>query len=118
MAMLPLLLVSCHKDEDDLFSTALIMLDAGEGFTVERMQGTLRLTNLNTRQVVSTADFEGNIARLQVLRGAYSALVEGSVQIKTAEGRSEVRQFRATADYMALDKEDINTATLQMIWMQ
>ena len=49
VALLGLVLTSCHQDEDDLFTTAAITLTAEQGTTIERVQGTVRLTNLNTR---------------------------------------------------------------------
>ena len=117
VALLGMVLTSCHQDEDDLFTTAAITLAAGEGTTVERVQGTVQLTNLNTRQVTTTAEFDGNIARVTLLRGAYSVLVEGSMQYKNANGETSVRQFRATSDYLEFASKSLNVATLNIVWM-
>lgn len=117
VALLGMVLTSCHQDEDDLFTTAAITLAAGEGTTVERVQGTVQLTNLNTRQVTTTAEFDGNIARVTLLRGAYSVLVEGSMQYKDAKGETSVRQFRATSDYLEFASKSLNVATLNIVWM-
>ncbi len=110
-------LVSCHQDEDYIFTTAAIELKAADDITIERVQGTVTLTNLNTRQVVTSAEFSGNIAQLQVLRGAYTALIEGSIQYRDASGNIAIRQFRASADYLSLEKKEINTATLNITWL-
>lgn len=117
VALLGMVLTSCHQDEDDLFTTAAITLAAGEGTTVERVQGTVQLINLNTRQVTTTAEFDGNIARVTLLRGAYSVLVEGSMQYKDANGETSVRQFRATSDYLEFASKSLNVATLNIVWM-
>lgn len=117
VALLGMVLTSCHQDEDDLFTTAAITLAAEEGTTVERVQGTVQLTNLNTRQVTTTAEFDGNIARVTLLRGAYSVLVEGSMQYKDANGETSVRQFRATSDYLEFASKSLNVATLNIVWM-
>lgn len=117
VALLGMVLTSCHQDEDDLFTTAAITLAAEQGTTVERVQGTVQLTNLNTRQVTTTAEFDGNIARVTLLRGAYSVLVEGSVQYKDANGETSVRQFRATSDYLEFASKSLNVATLNIVWM-
>lgn len=117
VALLGMVLTSCHQDEDDLFTTAAITLTAEEGTTVERVQGTVQLTNLNTRQVTTTAEFDGNIARVTLLRGAYSVLVEGSMQYKDANGETSVRQFRATSDYLEFASKSLNVATLNIVWM-
>ncbi len=117
VALLGMVLTSCHQDEDDLFTTAAITLAAEQGTTVERVQGTVQLTNLNTRQVTTTAEFDGNIARVTLLRGAYSVLVEGSMQYKDANGETSVRQFRATSDYLEFASKSLNVATLNIVWM-
>lgn len=117
VALLGMVLTSCHQDEDDLFTTAAITLTAEEGTTVERVQGTVQLTNLNTRQVTTTAEFDGNIARVTLLRGVYSVLVEGSMQYKDANGETSVRQFRATSDYLEFASKSLNVATLNIVWM-
>lgn len=117
VALLGMVLTSCHQDEDDLFTTAAITLAAEQGTTVERVQGTVQLTNLNTRQVTTTAEFDGNIARATLLRGAYSVLVEGSMQYKDANGETSVRQFRATSDYLEFASKSLNVATLNIVWM-
>lgn len=118
VAMLGLVLNACHQDEDDLFTTVAITLATEEGTTVERVQGTVQLTNLNTRQVTTSAVFDGNIARVTLLRGAYSVLVEGSIQYKDAHGTTAVRQFRATSDYLEFASKSLHVATLNVIWMQ
>ena len=117
LALLGMVLASCHQDEDDLFTTVAITLTAEEGTTVERVQGTVQLTNLNTRQVTTTAEFDGNIARVSLLRGVYSVLVEGSMQYKDANGKTSVRQFRATSDYLEFASKSLNVATLNIVWM-
>ena len=117
VALLGMVLTSCHQDEDDLFTTTAITLAAEQGTTVERVQGTGQLTNLNTRQVTTTAEFDGNIARVTLLRGAYSVLVEGSMQYKDANGETSVRQFRATSDYLEFASKSLNVATLNIVWM-
>ena len=117
VALLGMVLASCHQDEDDLFTTAAITLTAEEGTTVERVQGTVQLTNLNTRQVTTTAEFDGNIARVSLLRGVYSVLVEGSMQYKDAHGATGVRQFRATSDYLEFVSKSLNVATLNIVWI-
>ena len=110
-------LISCHQDEDDIFTIAAIELKAEEGITIERIQGTVTLTNLNTKQIVTSAEFNGNTAQVQLLRGAYTALVEGSIQYHDANGNTAIRQFRASTSYLALEKKEINTATLNITWL-
>lgn len=113
-----MLMTACHQDVDTLFTSASISLVTGEDIVIQRVQGTLTLTNLNTRQVTTSAEFTGNVAHVQVLRGAYAALVEGSLQYQDSNGVTSVRQFRASADYIGLHEENDNTANLDIIWME
>lgn len=115
--LMGVVLSSCHQDEDEIFAYADVALNVDEDIDIERVQGTVCLTNLNTRQVTSSADFNGNVSCIQILRGVYSVLVEGSIQYKDANGKTVVRQFRANTDYVAFEKEGVNVTTLQIIWM-
>ncbi len=117
MLLMGLVLNSCHQDEDELFTYTDVTLDTEDDISIERVQGTVSLTNLNTKQVTSSAEFNDNVSRIQILRGVYSVLVEGSIQYKDVNGKTKVRQFRASTDYVALEKEDTNVTTLQIIWM-
>lgn len=93
------LLTACHTDEDDYYTTVAVTVDAPEGVTVRQMQGTVRLTNLNNRQTYSTSAFSGTTAALEVMRGVYSADVEGSVRYTDAGGRERTATFRAATSY-------------------
>lgn len=117
MVMTSLLMLSCHQDEDDIFTNANIVLQEQSGISIERVQGTVSLTNLNTKQVVTASDFDGNVAKVHLLRGSYTILVEGSIQYKDAQGVTQVRLFRASTDYVGLEKENFNEIYLDIIWM-
>jgi len=115
--MVGMVFASCHQDEDTLFADVVVALQAEEGVTIERVQGTVSLTNLNSKQVFTISTFDGNVARGNILRSSYSILVEGTAQYKDASGQTQVRQFRASTDYVGLEKEGLNETTLNMIWM-
>lgn len=110
-------LTACHQDEDDIFAQVAITLSAGDTVTIERIQGTARLTNLNTKQVTTTSDFDVATLHLTLLRSSYSADVEGLVRYRNAQGRAYTRSMRAHSDYMALEKKGGNEAILQIIFM-
>ena len=78
---------------------------------------TVSLTNLNTTQIFTVSSFEGNIARASILRGSYAILVEGTAQYHDASGKTYIRMFRASTDYVGLEKEGHNEAMLNIIWM-
>ena len=58
--ILALAITSCAPVEDDIFATARITVATGEDLMITRVQAQTKLTNVNTRQVLSSADFEGN----------------------------------------------------------
>lgn len=117
MVMGSLLLSSCHQDEDEIFTYANIVLQGESGIKIERVQGTINLTNLNTKQVVTASDFDGNVAHVNLLRGSYTILIEGSIQYKDAQGMTQVKMFRASTDYAGLEKKQSNEIYLDIIWM-
>jgi len=115
---LSLLLTACHQDEDELFATASITLSAGDTLSIERVQGTARLTNLNSKQVTTSSDFSAATLSLPLLRSSYSADVEGLVRYRNALGQTMTKRMRAHSDYIALEKKDHNHATLNIIFLE
>lgn len=113
-----LLLAGCHQDEDDIFATATITLTADDGMTIERVQGTARITNLNSKQVITTSDFDVATLNLQLLRSSYSVDVEGLVRYRNADGEVSTKSMRAHSDYLALDKKGHNEAMLTIIFLE
>lgn len=113
-----LLLTACHQDEDELFATASITLSAGDTLSIERVQGTARLTNLNSKQVTTSSDFNAATLSLPLLRSSYSADVEGLVRYRNALGQTMTKRMRVHSDYIALEKKDHNHATLNIIFLE
>lgn len=111
-------LVSCHKDEDDIFTQADIVLTAGDGQTIEQVQGTARITNLNSKQVVTTSDFDVSTIRLQLIRSSYSVDVEGLVRYRDQDGRTDMKHMRAHSDYIDLSATGYNQAVLSIIFLE
>lgn len=111
-------LSSCHKDEDDILTNADIVLSAGEGMTIEQIQGTARITNLNSKQVTTTSDFNGATIHLQLMRSSYSADVEGLVRYHDQTGQSYIKHMRAHSDYIDLSARGYNQAVLDIIFLE
>lgn len=111
-------LMSCHKDEDDIFTQADIVLTAGDGQTIEQVQGTARITNLNSKQVVTTSDFDVSTIRLQLIRSSYSVDVEGLVRYRDQDGRTYTKHMRAHSDYINLSATGYNQALLPIIFLE
>ena len=116
MAM-TLALSACHQDNDDYMTLATIQLDGGEGVTIERVQAMAHITNLNTKHVVSTADFTGAQVRIELLRGAYQVSIEGVLSYTDQTGNKRIRSFRAVSDYVELVGTDTSKATINIIYL-
>ena len=112
-----LALAACHQDNDDYMTLATIQLDGGEGVTIERVQAMAHITNLNTKHVVSTADFTGAQVRIELLRGAYQVSIEGVLSYTDQTGNKRIRSFRAVSDYVELVGTDTSKATINIIYL-
>lgn len=112
-----LALTACHQDNDDYMTLATIQLDGGEGVTIERVQAMAHITNLNTKHVVSTADFTGAQVKIELLRGAYQVSIEGVLSYTDQTGNKRIRSFRAVSDYVELVGTDTSKATINIIYL-
>lgn len=110
-------MTACHQEENDLFATAIINLAVDDGITITQIQAQAELTNVNTRQVTTTANFDGAVLRVELLRGAYQVLIEGVATCQDATGNIRFRQFRAQTDYVELAGTGSNATSLNLIFL-
>lgn len=96
---LAVLLASCGADHDDYTTRAVVVIDVPDSVRVERMQGTATFTNLNSRQRTMASTFSGTSIQVELLRGAYSIDVEGSLRYTDALGAAHAGTFRAATSY-------------------
>ena len=112
-----LALTACHQDNDDYMTVATIQLDGGSDVTIERVQAMAHITNLNTKHVVSTADFSGDQVQIELLRGAYQVSIEGVLSYTDQTGNKHIRSFRAVSDYVELVGTGTSKATINIIYL-
>lgn len=112
-----LALTACHQDNDDYMTVATIQLDGGSDVTIERVQAMAHITNLNTKHVVSTADFTGAQVQIELLRGAYQVSIEGVLSYTDQTGNKRIRSFRAVSDYVELVGTGTSKATINIIYL-
>lgn len=117
MMTMALMFSACHQDNEDYMTQATIRLDGGDTLKIEHVQAMAHFTNLNSRHVVSTADFTGAEVRIELLRGAYQAHVEGIISYDDAQGTNHVRSFRAVSDYIELVNSRTNEVELSIIFL-
>lgn len=89
----------CHSDYDDYTTQAVVTIDVPDSISVDRMQGTVTFTNLNSRQTTTAASFSGTAVQAELLRGAYAISVEGSLRYTTSRGTTQTGTFRAATSY-------------------
>ncbi len=111
------LLTACAPVEDDIFTTARITVTAEGNETITNVQAQVKLTNVNTRQVTTVADFNGTSATVELLRGAYQIDIEGVATCLSPDNVTRMRQFRCQSDYMEFICHDINEVTLKTIFL-
>ena len=111
------LLTACAPVEDDIFTTARITITADGDESITSVQAQVKLTNVNTRQVVTCADFNGTSATVELLRGAYQIDIEGVATCLSPGNATRMRQFRCQSDYVEFIGRDINEVTLKTIFL-
>ena len=114
---LTMLLTACAPVEDEIFTTARITVTAEGEDSITSVQAQVRLTNVNTRQVTTVADFDGASATVELLRGAYQIDIEGVATCLSPDNVTRMRQFRCQSDYVEFISRDINEVTLKTIFL-
>ena len=114
---LTMLLTACAPVEDEIFTTARITVTAEGEDSITSVQAQVKLTNVNTRQVTTVADFDGASATLELLRGAYQIDIEGVATCQSPGNSIRMRQFRCQSDYVEFISRDINEVTLKTIFL-
>lgn len=112
-----MLLTACAPVEDDIFTTARITVTAEGDVSITSVQAQVKLTNVNTRQVTTVADFNGTSATVELLRGAYQIDIEGVATCLSPDNVTRMRQFRCQSDYVEFISHDINEVTLKTIFL-
>lgn len=112
-----MLFTACAPVEDDIFTTARITVSGGDDVSITNVQAQVKLTNVNSRQVTTSADFDGASTTVEVLRGAYQIDIEGVAACQSAENVIRMRQFRCQSDYVEFIGRDINEVTLNIIFL-
>lgn len=114
---LTMLLTACAPVEDEIFTTARITVTAEGEDSITNIQAQVKLTNVNTRQVTTVADFDGASATVELLRGAYQIDIEGVATCQSPGNVTRMRQFRCQSDYVEFISRDINEVTLKTIFL-
>ena len=117
MIALAMLFTACTPVEDDIFTTARITVTGDGDLPITSVQAQVKLTNVNTRQVITTADFAGTSVTVELLRGAYQIAIEGVATCPTGDGGIRMRQFRCQSDYEELVQHGTNEVTLKTIFL-
>ena len=112
-----MLFTACAPVEDDIFTTARITVTAEGDESITSVQAQVKLTNVNTRQVTTVADFIGTSTTVELLRGAYQIDIEGVATCVSPDNATRMRQFRCQSDYEEFVNLGINEVTLRTIFL-
>lgn len=93
------LLSGCHEESDDYYTTLVIRLKQADTLQIERVQGTVTATHLGNKQVFSTSDFNVAETEMEVFRGPFSVLIDGTMAYRDGSGKRRVSHFRASTDF-------------------
>ena len=93
-------------------ASVTIVINGGDTLRIDRVQATATIRNLNTKQVITSTNFNGNTLKQQLLRGAYQISVDGSIQYTNQKQQTRIRSFRSQTDFIAFG--DSNDYTLEM----
>jgi len=108
-ALLLLALVACHNDAEEIFTSATISLEAADSITVQKIQGTVKAVNINTRQTTTNSQFDNFSSSMKLLRGAYQITINGYVVYLDNKNIQHTHAFIAYTDYCEL--KDIKSQT-------
>ena len=119
MLCLTAMLCGCHQDNDEYMTIAVIRLESNEIQSIERVQAMAHFTNLNTRHITSTSNFNGPEVQVELLRGAYQVLIEGTISYTDQSGARNIGSFRSISDYVELTAtEGRSAAKLNIILLE
>ena len=84
---------------------------------MSRIQAIASIRNLNTKQVITSADFNGNTLKQQLLRGAYQVSVDGSIRYTNQNKQTRIRSFRSQTDFISFGNSENYTLVMKPIFL-
>ena len=116
LALIGTALTACHNSTDDYMTSVTIAINGGDTLRIDRVQATATIRNLNTKQVITSTNFNGNTLKQQLLRGAYQVSVDGSIQYTNQKQQTRIRSFRSQTDFIAFSDSDDYTLEMKPIF--
>ena len=116
LALIGTALTACHNRTDDYMTSVTIAINGGDTLRIDRVQATATIRNLNTKQVITSTNFNGNTLKQQLLRGAYQVSVDGSIQYTNQKQQTRIRSFRSQTDFIAFGDSDDYTLEMKPIF--
>lgn len=109
-------ITACHQDNDDYNTSAVISINVPDSIIIDKMQGTVTVTNLNNKQSYSSSNFNGTSTSMDIMRGCYSISVTGTVLYHDSLKIKHTRNFRASSSYSELLKHP-SVVSVDIIFM-
>lgn len=109
LVLLLLSLAACNDDKEEIFTSATINLEAADSIKIQKIQGTAKAVNINTRQITTNSQFDNLSSSMKLLRGAYQITINGYVVYLDNKGTLHTHAFIAYTDYCEF--KDIESET-------
>ena len=98
-------------------ASVTIVINGDDSLQIDRIQATASIRNLNTKQVITSADFNGNTLKQQLLRGAYQVSVDGSIRYTNQNKQTRIRSFRSQTDFISFGNSENYTLVMKPIFL-
>ena len=116
LALMACTFSSCHNEVDEYMADVTIAISSEEATEIDRVQATATLTNLNTKQTITSTNFIGNRLTETVLRGAYKISIDGVIRYTDKKNEVRVRSFRSTTDFISVGESNSKPIEMQTIF--
>ncbi len=110
--------ISCQSDHDDYFTNAIVTVNVNDSIAIQQVQATAKFTNLNTKQVVTSTNFNNNTLEVTLLRGAYRVSIEGLLRYTDVHNRSYLKRFRSQNDYLEFTGSGISVTSMKAVFTE
>ena len=117
LALVGTTLTSCHNSTDDYMASVTIVINGDDSLQIDRIQAIASIRNLNTKQVITSADFNGNTLKQQLLRGAYQVSVDGSIRYTNQNKQTRIRSIRSQTDFISFGNSENYTLVMKPIFL-
>lgn len=113
--VIAVILHSCNKDRDEYFTMLVIRLDFQQNISIEHIQSSIVLTNVNTKQVLSRTQMDTLEPQIELLKGFYQVSVRGQLSWISSDGEKIIKDFVSKDTYWNVTAKEKQIKNLSII---